>query len=377
MLAAGSALAVSASPVRAQDSTPPDLNSLRTPPSPAFVLLGVEPSSVERPSTPADFAVTVLNGTQNFTTIPRDFALEVSPYWMFGHPKQNWEGDVHRNVLQSLWRTFTVSAATAEVGANGAPVTGAGVSVRAALASGHLVDSAGIAAFARQLAIASGAELRGLKHRLDAATRNFQAELARATTVADTNAATDRFDRAKLSFLDDSSAATEADTLPAEAANQSLQVLASARAGFFLEVAGGAVWDAPSAAIDSASLARWGAWMTASYQMTNLSFLGVFRYLGGTGVGEDAGIDVGFRVLYAQDRYGLSAEYVDRHFTGGGARTNEWRLAGVVDYRLNKTFWLVGTFGRDYAPSSAGSLLAQIGVSLQFSRDRAVADGTK
>lgn len=366
-------LALLPAPARAQDSVsaPPDLNTFRTPPSPAFVLLGVEPSSVERPSTPADFAVTVLNGTQNFSTLPRDFALEVSPYWLLGHPKQRWEGDVHRNLFQSVIRTLSIAAATSEVGTSDAPVTGAGVSLRTALFSGHIVDSAGIAELARSLAISSGAELRQLQKQLAQLQAVLKRHLAAARTQADSTALVNQFTLDKADLDDKIQAATAAkDSVPPELSDLSPAVLSSAREGFFLEVAGGAVWNAPSAAIDSATLGRWGAWVTASYQMTNLSFLAVVRYLGGSGLGEDEGIDNGVRFMYSRDRYGLSLEYVDRHFTGD--QNNEWRLAGVVDYRLNKTFWLVGTFGRDYAPSQAGSLLAQIGVSMQFSRNRAV-----
>ena len=46
----------------------PAYNTIRTPASPAFVLLGMEPSSVERPNTPADLALTVLNSTAALTS---------------------------------------------------------------------------------------------------------------------------------------------------------------------------------------------------------------------------------------------------------------------------------------------------------------------
>jgi hypothetical protein len=231
------------------------------------------------------------------------------------------------------------------------------------------VDSAGIAELAKALAASSGAELRQLQKQLAQLQTTLKRNLATARNKADSAALLSQFTLDKADLDDRIVAAQSAsDTLPPETSGLSPAVLTSAREGFFLELAGGAVWNAPSAAIDSATLGRWGAWATASYQMTNLSFLAVVRYLGGSGLGEDEGIDNGVRFMYSRDRYGLSLEYVDRHFTGG--RTSEWRLAGVVDYRLSKTFWLTGTFGRDYAPSQAGSLLAQIGVSLQFSRDR-------
>src|SRR5690349_5976055 len=64
---------------------PPALDSLRTPPSPAFALLGVEPSAAERPTTPSDVAVTLVNSLRE-QTLPRNFAFEASPYWLTSRP---------------------------------------------------------------------------------------------------------------------------------------------------------------------------------------------------------------------------------------------------------------------------------------------------
>src|SRR5882724_2241992 len=63
------------------------LGDLKTPTTPAFVLIGTSPTVVERPTTPQDVALTVYNAVRTAGGLPRDFALEVAPYWLFSHPK--------------------------------------------------------------------------------------------------------------------------------------------------------------------------------------------------------------------------------------------------------------------------------------------------
>src|SRR5262245_42359826 len=86
----------------ARDDQPPSFNSLRTPTSPAFTLLGIEPTSVERPNTPSSLAASLLNQTAGFSTLPRDYALEFSPYWLVGHPRLTWRDDSRRGLGASI-----------------------------------------------------------------------------------------------------------------------------------------------------------------------------------------------------------------------------------------------------------------------------------
>src|SRR5206468_3577701 len=104
-------------PLAAQiPDAPAAYNQLRTPTSPAFVVLGVTPTAVERPNTPADIAFSILNSSGALTSLPKDVAIEFSPYWLFGHPKLEWRNDVKRGLGTSLARTATLSFATAELG---------------------------------------------------------------------------------------------------------------------------------------------------------------------------------------------------------------------------------------------------------------------
>jgi hypothetical protein len=63
---------------------------LTPPTSPAFNLLDVAPTSVERPGTVRAFAVSIANAIGSSSNgFPKNFALQVAPYWMFVHPRMN------------------------------------------------------------------------------------------------------------------------------------------------------------------------------------------------------------------------------------------------------------------------------------------------
>jgi hypothetical protein len=362
--------------VLAQDSLAsrdslPQFNSLRTPPSPVFVLLGVEPSSVERPNTPADLAFSVVNGTNTFTTLPTNYAIEISPYWLFGHPTLAWTDDTVRSIPTSLARTLSLSVATAAVGTSDLPVTGLGLSARASVFSGKLPRAAVDRIHRLEMLLTeSTAEV---ERRLDTLRQVADALLFERLKTAKTQEERDAAQKEHVAAIAVITQVTPLSTQSDEEERQlqaEVQDLASTRDGFFLDLAGGAAWSAPRAIIDSASLDRWGIWTTASYTLPNLSFVGVLRWLGDNDAATQNAIDVGGRFIYARDRYAVSLEYVGRHPSGSGDDTDGWRLAGVIDYQIRPSVWLTGTFGRDYQDVQAGSLLAQIGLAVDFSKQR-------
>lgn len=100
----------------------PQFVTLRTPTSPAFVLLGLTPTTVERPTTPRAVATSFLS---HFTEgggaiLPRQFALEVGPYWLWSHPRLTLEdymsagGSLGNQLGTSLQRTLSIAVAAAD-----------------------------------------------------------------------------------------------------------------------------------------------------------------------------------------------------------------------------------------------------------------------
>lgn len=57
------------------------VEDFKLPSTPGFALLDIAPTTIQRPSNPKQFAFSLLNFTGNNGTLPRDFAMEVTPYW--------------------------------------------------------------------------------------------------------------------------------------------------------------------------------------------------------------------------------------------------------------------------------------------------------
>lgn len=89
------------------------LDQLQVPTSPAFTMLGISPENIERPKNPTDFALSLGNVTSGFTTIPKDYAVEFSPFWIFNKKRVTFEKfKQYKNVGNNILQTATISAGT-------------------------------------------------------------------------------------------------------------------------------------------------------------------------------------------------------------------------------------------------------------------------
>jgi hypothetical protein len=363
-------------PAQAGDSLPA-FNSVRTPVSPAFVLLGIAPTSVERPNTPADLALSILNRAATLTGLPRDVALEVSPYWLVKHPTLTWEEDSTRGIATSLLRTMTISVATADLGTETRPVGGLAVGLRAALASGRLSQETitqlrRLGSMLTQESVLLSELKEAKRQELDDA---LTTRLRGARSKADTVRLVSQRDTAMGDFLkhlldSDGDIDPERYRAAVDSTDALFGDLALNRTGFVLEVAGGLVWAAPGDVVDSARVGRWGAWVTAGYQSPSWSFVAVNRFL--TAVTDTASdvLDVGIRLIHTERRWAVSGEAVFRAFSGAGGPPNQHRIAGIFDYNIGENLWVTATIGRDFDPAASGSLLAQLGISFGLSGER-------
>jgi hypothetical protein len=92
----------------------PDLSVLKTPDAPAFAALGVSPTFIERPSTPAGAAVDLVTGIAGQFLKPGDsIAVQYSPFWSGTHPELS-ARDVEEQPGRAFIRDFTLSFATTQ-----------------------------------------------------------------------------------------------------------------------------------------------------------------------------------------------------------------------------------------------------------------------
>lgn len=84
------------------------VNDLSAPTSPAFVLLEVSPTSVERPDSAKSFVMNAINKLTSSSDggLPKDVALQISPYWMKGHPRLTFREYQEPGIVQSIAQSF-------------------------------------------------------------------------------------------------------------------------------------------------------------------------------------------------------------------------------------------------------------------------------
>ena len=317
------------------------LDDLRTPASPAFVLLGVEPSGVERPQTPKALALSFISATGQKDLIPQNYAVEVAPYWLSSHPTltfdEYYNADVPHSMLQSLSLSFATSRSVESLDS---------VSGGTALGFG-----------ARTLLLPGRANSR-----LDTLRLQLTEKLDRLLRTEDIN---------------------ETEKLKAELRTISLDIQAQdkRRVGWVVEVAGAAAAVFPEENFDRGFLSSLGGRVTTSYRLEEprIDFLMVLRYIWAKPSQHIT--DLGGRVHLESGDITLSAEYVYRSTstkevtgkigsvsTGLFQEENAYRLAGIVEYRVQQDIYVTLTFGRNYGPKSSGggNLIAQLGVNFGF-----------
>jgi hypothetical protein len=357
-LVGAAACLATVTPVWAQDDVA-SAGSLRTPPSPAFAVLGIEPSAVERPATPADAAFSFINKLRR-GTVPREFAFEASPYWLVSRPSVSWRDDAVRSVGESIPRTLSLSIATAETGVLESPITSLGLGVRTLVLSGHMTAATQRALEALEQTLSQSGEVF-LRMVGEAGLDALDQMLANARITPQ------QYEAQKQQLTQ-----VVLESEEYRAVMERVEDVAAKREGFLLELAAGVVWDFPDARWQSRDFRRHGVWVTPSYESGPWSLLGVLRYLDERETPSQDAVDWGGRALFSSADYALSLEYVQRSpFDQTDIVRRSHRFVGIAEYRVSRATWVIASFGKDRIKTGTReTLVAQIGLAFSFSKDR-------
>lgn len=362
-------------PVGAQQQAP-ELDAIRTPPTPAFTVLDIEPSAVERPATPTDTAVAIVNKFRD-GTVPKNFAFESSPYWLVSRPHVTWRDDDKRTVRESLARTTSVSIATAETGTAAAPVSSLAFGIRAQLLSGSLSKATSDAYKALEERLGQNGSLF-LSMMFDQGLGTLDAQLLDCTLPRPpAPPATDEARKKCLAEYETKKSALTTAVLKSEAFKKASAPLTGGenivpkREGVFLEVAAAFAYDYAKAEWKAQQFRKGSVWVTPSYTGGPWSAIGVFRYDRAHADGESA-IDWGARVMNSTTNYAFSLEFVERTPIDSATLKRSHRLIGIGEYRVTDGAWVVASFGKDRQKTTnqAETLVAQLGLSFNFSKER-------
>lgn len=324
------------------------IDELRVPSSPAFTMLGVSPTAVERPSTPRALGLSLLSATERSGSgIPNDLALEFAPYWWKSHPDLTFDNyyDKDKKFLDTIKQTLAISLGTTD-----------------------LEDQAGVsgsrAAIGLRFMLHQGVKDPALDERVkdlrEAQVRLLDCVPDEPTEPVDEGCVSvaEREIRTQLARVKDK---TE-------------------RMGWIVEFAAAATRDFADNDAEQAGNTRFGGWFTASYHFKKvktdgtemsspLTVVAVARYLSK----DDATLangseDVGGRLIWKGESdagmppLAISIEGL-RRFAEQGDDSS--RIVAVLEYRLPvENLSIVASYGKDFKDLTGhDSMVTTLGIN--------------
>lgn len=392
-----------------QASEDVSVSMLQAPPSPAFVLLGVEPSSVERPGSVSDFSASFLSASGELSVLPESYAVSFAPYWLLGAGEETTFREYRSSVgiAETVARTLSLSAAFSPTPGqpDGSEATSGGFGLRFSLFEGEisdafnpelvsLIDLLQTSAQNARALVAQALDADAEYQELSRSLREIEAEIA--AVVRQGGVATP--DQSAILTSRQAAVAARADEItsgPLQALLEPIQEQIGRtrlrRTGFKLDVAAGLVFDFPDRSIRSGDLVRGGAWLTTGYDWGGGVALGVARFMGSQrGIGSDA-FDLGGRLDLDRDRFALSMEAVYRWLPQAetidviaanqsgdpnapvmqvAIGDHTWRLSGGIEYSVAKNQTLSFNFGRDFEGRREGNLIAALNFIVGLGTER-------
>jgi len=336
-----------------------ELGSLAIPDSPAFEVLGVSPSTVARPGSARELAISFLSSSiKGNSEFPRNLAIEFSPYWWSYHPDLTWEDFINdHNIGANLTQTLSISIATAQthIVDNGIDIagTGLGFGLRTSLRKGQ----------PSKKAIAQKEKMQKLFQNIS------------ENAIPD-DISTSPKDENGNPYIE----LSDTDLKKIENAQKDFRQANLNRVGWRLELASAVSYDFPDDKWDDGDFKNTGFWVNSAYRtdegsfLDSFDFLGVIRYLwNDADDGSFSTFDIGARIVWLSKNDDLplstSVEYVYR-FVSDGDRKDTDTLMFIGEYRVNKTWSLFASFGKSFDSEFEGNedFVTLIGINLGYGK---------
>lgn len=291
-----------------------EINDLKTPTAPGFVLLDKTPESVDKPTTPAALGVSILN-------LGNGGAFEVAPYWLKPWPKLTFDGYVNEKF--PILKTLSISLAT-QVKTDTSHM---GFGIRFNLYRFRSKSN---------------------KNRLNEKSKMIEDFLNEDMTVA-TLDSIKKHKKELLEFIDQPT--------------------------LVVSVAGAYIGQADNEEFKNMKSSRFGVWMNLTYSHTHLKdFKAILlnRYVKNpnfSGYSTDAELyDLGLSLVYKKSKFGASMEYVNRFAITNAKDYN--RMAGQLEFRLIDNLYLTGTLGKNF--NDEKDLFVLFGINVGVSSKSAI-----
>ena len=395
-------------PPATQKPTPPKapspsftLQDLRTPTAPGFVLLGVAPALIQRPTTPKAFAVSLLSTVSaSDNLLPSDYAVEAAPYWLTSRQELDYATWANPSILQSIQQTFSLSIAASKGSAKQAGFadqTDLSFGARASILAGKATAST-LELRARQteylildmllagavkdvpLDVPTLKSLEGITKDLDSVISAPDLSPAqREALVAAVQRRMTVLRQAIESGLQRNDAMVTILSGLSTSTQEALQRLALAiqkantrRAGWLLDVAGASAYRVPNQSAGDWRRVSSGFWITPGYRRADgrTDFVAALRIINRTEPVDGTVFDYGARIVHEIQDLVFSVEALRRTGDPVDGFSGRGRIDAAFDYKLADGFYLTASFGKGFNqtgdPANKGGLLGALGLSLGF-----------
>ncbi|GAA4317002.1 hypothetical protein GCM10023149_14340 [Mucilaginibacter gynuensis] len=384
-----------------------NLDVLKSPASPAFNMLGLSPSDVERPTDVNAFALSLQNSTKNFTTLPNSYAVEIAPVYIVKKSLISLDkfnstkfGDVF---LQSL----VLSIGYTHVGPEGMEDVDSlrqskmGIGIRFAIVrpkfSAKTSQTYNDLIAQQKVLLKDYLKIKG--ENPDAKELQLTKDSIKAlfTTPMDAEKRKSELERLNLKRAALVESINEAgNTLLADReAFNTVKKIASdfkiERTGAFLDFSAGMVLDFPYDRFSNSTVSKAGAWLTGGYEGGNngLSIMGINRFLFQPDkvFADDNNVlatknistyDAGLRLLYngLAGRFVLSTEAIYRSVISKSTIDPSWRLVFNTEYDIGTNKKITFAFGRNFdgTTTKGGNLVAALNFISSFGSARKISN---
>lgn len=323
-----------------------------------------------RPDAAPNLGLTLSDDLGGGEGLAEDFALEVAPWWLVPHwnlALEDYLRGVPRTALHNLTLSVATSAATAED-----PMQ-ASAGLRTALVWGRVA--------------ASDDALATCREELSAATLTqalWIADWLKAHPEQDLEAA----EEAWQAYLDSTGTPEAAQgRTPAEiqaaadTRQAACQELLETRQGFALDLAAAGSLELPDSNAARATPGTAGVWLSPACLQSNYSVVGLLGIFAGDPSGEtsfassDPELRAGVQWIHTWNRVAVAPETLWSLPPGAAdpLAEAEGRLALGLDVRVSDTLWINTAWGVAYPWDRAGSLISQVGLTLDSGTTRQIA----
>jgi CRISPR/Cas system-associated protein endoribonuclease Cas2 len=384
-----------------------NLDVLKSPSSPAFNLLGLSPSAIDRPTDLNAFAVSLQNSTKNFSSLPNSYAVELAPAYFLQKKLISLDKFNSVKFKDVFWQSFVLSIGYTHLGPEGQ----------------EEVDSL------RQSKMGFGVKFSILRPKYSKATQstynnlveqqkrmlkewadneagnpslneaNLIMDSIRALKMTEPDTARQREKRKVLltrlrslnEAINDENNIHLANTEAFEATKKIAADFKIERIGAFIDFAAGMALDFPDDRFNNSRISKSGGWLTAGYDSGNkgISILGIARYLfqpnqifadesNTLQTKNISTFDAGARLLLTgvNGKFVLSSEGIYRSVLNKNVTNSSWRIVFNTEYDVGANKKLTFAFGRNFdgTISKGGNLIAALNFISSFGSARKISD---